>query len=107
VAADWRVREIEFQRICVEQVKSSRSHEGRSRAGPSDPGGHATEICVFRWKVFQKETRVEVIKSPKPKLRRGVGPRSQPMVILEKESSTGASTHKLVLPEVPESRLCG
>jgi hypothetical protein len=49
----------------VEQVKSSRSHEGEVESGPSDPGGHVTEIHVFRRKTFQKETRVEVKNYPK------------------------------------------
>jgi hypothetical protein len=48
-----------------------------------------------------------VEKSLKIKYVKETGPWSQPMVILEKESSAGASTHKLMLPEMLESTVAG
>jgi hypothetical protein len=46
-------------------------------------------------------------KASKHGVTKGAGPRSHPVVILEKESSTRASTRVLVLPEAPERRVEG
>jgi hypothetical protein len=49
----------------------------------------------------------EGCKTVEAKVTKRDGPRSQPVVILEKESSTGASTCKLMFLEVLESKVVG
>jgi hypothetical protein len=106
--SDWRVWEAEFQRDCVEQVKSSRSHEGQIRDLDRriQEDTRQRSVCFDRIH-FSEGNKGGGHKTAEAEVTKRVGPRSQPMVILEKESSTRASTCKLVLPEAPESRVAG
>jgi hypothetical protein len=91
----------------VEQAKSSRSREDQSSAGPLDPGGHMIEICVFQHKVFSEGNKGGGHKPSEVQSHEESWPTIIVMVILEKKYSPRASTRKLVLPEVPESRVAG
>ena len=69
---DWRVREIEVLRICVELAQYSRSHEGRSSLDYWIQEDTWQRSVRFGRNTFHKETRVKVVKSLKPNLRRGL-----------------------------------